>query len=563
MSAPVRRYCSLVMLVLLPVVTLHAQQPAAVELKNPDLWGHRLGPNTAVHLTQPELDEARGSRAFFFQNYVEFEVVVSENGTVESATFVGPTRLHLDEAHDIEMARTFKPWTQDGKTLRVRIHDYVNLLPPEEWAETHIPFPEIRDLSAVQIDLKRTRCYGTCPAYTVTISGDGTIHYNGQGSVFIPGQHTAHISPDAVRELLRQFRKADFFSAKDEYASMVTDNPTQTISLTIGTHTKTVVDYVGTEAGLPLAIHNLEDQIDDTADTKRWIKSDDRTLPSLLEEKWPFQAFTKQNLMLYASAIENKNGTLVEHYLRSGGPILAPSGNEASPVCVASATGDLDLVKRMTEQTKTFPPIVMNQCLSSAARSGNLALLQFWLDHGADPKVKPEKVESDWMSDLGPLPNALVSGKADVVRKLLDYKLDVHSNITEDEPPIIWALERGNGKEVGEIITALAVAGADVNARGNMGETPIFSAHFRPEAIKPLLAAGADIEARDNNGNTPLIRYGFMEPMVRELLADGADPTAVAKNGDTALKTARQYGCPTCATLIETAVKQRATASTN
>jgi hypothetical protein len=43
--------------------------------------------------------------------------------------------------------------------------------------------------------------------------------------------------------------------------------------------------------------------------------------------------------------------------------------------------------------------------------------------------------------------------------------------------------------------------------------------------------------------------------MVRELLTDGADPAAVAKNGDTALKVAKQYHCPACATLIEAALK--------
>jgi ankyrin repeat protein len=119
-------------------------------------------------------------------------------------------------------------------------------------------------------------------------------------------------------------------------------------------------------------------------------------------------------------------------------------------------------------------------------------------------------------------------------------------------------LERGKSKQIAEIITRLAKAGADVNARGNLDETPIFAANYQPEAVKPLLEAGANLEARNRIGDTPLIRYGFMEPMVRELLANGADPTAVAKNGDTALKIARGFQCPTCAALIEAAQKQRA-----
>jgi ankyrin repeat protein len=122
-----------------------------------------------------------------------------------------------------------------------------------------------------------------------------------------------------------------------------------------------------------------------------------------------------------------------------------------------------------------------------------------------------------------------------------------------------FAIQRGGG-ETPEIVGMLANAGADVNARGNQGQTPIFAAENMPEAIKPLLAAGAELEARDRYGNTPLIRYAFMEPMVKELLADGADPAAVGRNGDTALKVAKQYKCPACATLIEDALKQRAAA---
>jgi Domain of unknown function (DUF6438) len=267
--------------------------------------------------------------------------------------------------------------------------------------------------------------FGTCPAYSVTIFGDGTVHYTGDRFVLVPGNHSAHISPDAVRDLLQQFRKADFLSAKDKYVGNWTDNPTQTITLTIGPQTKTVTDYVGTDDGLPLAIRNLEQQIDEMADTARWIKSDDRTVPSLVAEKWSFKASSKQNLTLYTSAITNKNTALIEQYLSAGGPIIAASADQASPVCVASQTGDLSLVHRMAENTKTFPARVLNQCLSAAARSGNLALLQLWLDQGADPKAMPEKVADDWTSALGPLPNALMSGNLDVVRKLLDYKVEV------------------------------------------------------------------------------------------------------------------------------------------
>ncbi|RSL17878.1 ankyrin repeat protein [Edaphobacter aggregans] len=543
---------------------LHAQQPKTLTPSETDLWNHRLGPERAIHLTAAESADLQ--RHLGGHEYLEYEIVVSENGRVESATLLPNAQLdslkpHTEEGQGIELSHIFKPWLQDGRPIKVSIHDYVSLYPPEQWGEPSILFPEVTELSSVKISLTRTPCYGTCPGYAVTISGDGVIHYTGGHMVLIPGDHIAHIKPDAVRELLQSFRKADLFSAKDEYRGNWTDNPTQTITLVIGTRHKTVIDYVGTDAGLPLAIRNLEEQIDEVADTKRWVKFDSNTLPSLLEEKWPFKSSSEQNLALYSSAITSRNTALIHQYVASAAPIVAPVAGTASPVCVVSSVGDVSLVKSMTEYTKTFPPRVLNECLSSSARSGNLTLLQLWLDHGADPRAKPEKIKGDWISDVGPLPNALISGNADVVRKLLDYKVDVHANVQENEPLLFWALERNQskdeGQQIAEIITMLAEAGADVNVRGNMNETPIFAANYHPEAIKALLAAGADIEARDRNGNTPLIRNAFMEKVVRELLADGADPAAVAKNGDTALKNAHQYSCPACATLIEEALEKR------
>jgi Domain of unknown function (DUF6438) len=527
------------------------------------LWEHKLGPDTAIHVPVEEYE----TQSRLGPTYLELEIVVSENGRVDAVKVVGDDHFHHgEEALVIGRARLFKPWMQNGAKVRVRVRDYVNLLPPEQWAEVRVPFPEQWDLDGVKVKLTRTVCFGSCPGYEVTVAGDGTVSFSGDHFVAVPGAHVAHVSTETVRALVREFQKADFFSAKDRYQGNWTDNPTQTLGLTIAGRTKVVVDYVGTDAGLPLAIRNLEAEIDEAAGTARWVKGDERTLASLEEERWPFGAATKQNVALYASAISTKNKLLVEHYLAAGGPIVSPNDNAASPVCVASGVGDLGLVKQMMEpatakagaQKKAQVPIrVANLCLLSAAHSGSVDVLQYWLDKGADPIGQPVKVAEAGTSELSPLANGIMSGKAEMVRKLLDYKVDLQSPV-QGEPLLIFALTRG-GKETPEMVEMLVMAGADVNVRGHMGETPIFEAQNSPGAVKSLLAAGADLEARDQNGNTALIRYGFMEPMVRELLADGADPSLAAKNGDTALKIAKQYQCPDCATLIEAALKEHAT----
>ena len=553
------------------------QQPAAqaqngppvVELKPEEinLWDHRMGPDTAIHLTAAEYREAMTKSRFFAgQSFVEFEIVVSDNGRVDSAKLVGDAHGFEDQARIVEMARTFKPWLRDGVPVRVRVRDSVALLPPEIWADAHVPFPEEWDAKTTSVGLKRTVCFGNCPDYEVTVSGDGTVRYTGNRAVTIPGGHVAHISVDAARQLVLDFKKADFLSARGEYRGNWTDNPTQTLTLTVGGRTKTVVDYVGTDAGLPLAIRNLEAEVDEVAGTKRWVKGDEQTLPSLEEEEWPFSSATPQNVALYAEAISAKNGPLIEHYLAMHGPAVSADPGDASPMCVASGTGDVELVGRMMTPARTaagaaqpkvaVPAVVKQQCLWSAARSGNVEMLRCWLDLGADPKVQPAATKQDYWSGVGIVANGVMSGHAEMVRKLLEYKMDLNSRVQE-QPLLTFAIERG-GKETPEIVELLVKAGADVNARGNFGQTPIFNASFTPAAVKALLAGGADIDARDSNGNTPLVWAAYNEGFVRELLADGADPTPVNKRGDSALKIARQDSCPACAAMIEDALKQRA-----
>ncbi|MGO8934120.1 MAG: DUF6438 domain-containing protein [Terracidiphilus sp.] len=233
------------------------------------VWEHRLGPATAVHISSAE------ARTLGFESYLTFEISVSADGRVESATPVGDEKRHLDEGRAIEMARRFKPWTRDGKNISVRVRDDVMILPPELWALHPRNFPKPWDLQDMKIELSRSMCYGTCPAYSVTIRGNGSVHFDGQRYVQIPGKHEARIAPDAVMELVRQFERAKFFAADDKYIAEVTDNPTYTLTLTVGGKTKTVTDYVGEQVGMPLVITDLENAVDEAAGTEQWIKGDE------------------------------------------------------------------------------------------------------------------------------------------------------------------------------------------------------------------------------------------------------------------------------------------------
>jgi ankyrin repeat protein len=318
----------------------------------------------------------------------------------------------------------------------------------------------------------------------------------------------------------------------------------------------------------------LEKKIDEVAGTERWLKGDGRDTLALLDsEKWDFRAATADNMTMYSKAVTTKNAALLGRYLAVAGPVVAPPLSGASPVCVASGEGDLELVQRMVKsyavQTRGalgkpgIPMRVMNQCLESAAQKGDLAMLQYWLDRGADPTMQAENTL--WPASTGRLRKSqntllaigIMSRNSSVVRKLLEYKVDMRA--PDDDGSLLILALRFSSKDTPAIVEMLVKAGVDVNYRSIvLHETPLFWAYMAPGAVKALLAAGADLEARDDNGNTPLIGGATNEPMVRELLADGANPAAVAKNGDTALKVARHFNCAACAELITTSLKQLA-----
>ncbi len=126
----------------------------------------------------------------------------------------------------------------------------------------------------VRITLERSVCFGFCPDYTVTINGDGQVTYEGRRFVTVAGRQTATIPAADVQRLLARFDAVGFDALRDEYRAHVTDLPTYTITLERDGQTKRVLDYGGVSAGMPEAVRDLQDEIDRTANTARWVLRD-------------------------------------------------------------------------------------------------------------------------------------------------------------------------------------------------------------------------------------------------------------------------------------------------
>ncbi len=93
-------------------------------------------------------------------------------------------------------------------------------------------------------------------------------------------------------------------------------------------------------------------------------------------------------------------------------------------------------------------------------------------------------------------------------------------------------------------VQAALKAGAGVNARGELGTTPLMhAAAYAPiESLRVLLEAGADANAASDAGFTPLMWAASDPAKLKLLLAHKADVRARSRDGNTALILARQNG---------------------
>lgn len=133
------------------------------------------------------------------------------------------------------------------------------------------PAPTPENAGPVEITLERTPCFGFCPDYSVTISGDGDVLYEGRRFVAVTGEQHGQISAADVQRLLARFDAIGFDNLENEYRAHVTDLPTTTITLIRNGRSKSVLDYGGTSAGMPESVRELQAEIDRVANTGRWV----------------------------------------------------------------------------------------------------------------------------------------------------------------------------------------------------------------------------------------------------------------------------------------------------
>ena len=164
-------------------------------------------------------------------------------------------------------AETFQ--LEGGQTLKLS----ARLRSDEEIFATDCPSKPVtptlpKDWNSVEIYLSRSRCYGSCPAYTLTLYGDGRVDYDGEVNVTVTGHQAYRVDPSAVRDLIARFREVGFFSFCGHYSDTVTDRATVETSVRVHGINKTVSVY---GSSWPEGLRDLDAQIDAIAAVSRFV----------------------------------------------------------------------------------------------------------------------------------------------------------------------------------------------------------------------------------------------------------------------------------------------------
>jgi Domain of unknown function (DUF6438) len=123
----------------------------------------------------------------------------------------------------------------------------------------------------VSITLKRESSDPGSPVYSLNLSGDGKLVYNGIRNTKTLGTKIVRIPKASVEELLHEFNNVYYFALKDEYGKSEESGEDSyvTTSLSMGGKSKKVIRHEGHPAPDPLK--SLEDKIVKTSGSESWI----------------------------------------------------------------------------------------------------------------------------------------------------------------------------------------------------------------------------------------------------------------------------------------------------
>jgi len=469
--------------------------------------------------------------------WIGVEVTVDESGAVvETRPSLESERSPRDPelspaAQAAARSWRFRPFERGGRPVRARGVIAFSVLPTERLPTRHIPFPEVRREEVV-ITLTRTACFGPCPAYRLTIHGDGRVRLQARAGALIEGDHDYRIPVERVDALIARFRAADFWSLEPRYEAPITDQASATLTFAAGANEMTVMDYAGLMVGMPAVVRELQIAADEAADSGRWITGNERTLAALDAVGFDYRGPRAAEMLI--EAIGRAPDSLVLALIDRGVPLDAPAPSCAGgcppggslrerALYLALEKGRVAIFDRL-DTDSTFAGFSQGErdlMLQRAARTLSPHLVRRMLARGARATARDPRDGTPLMQVLGDSYRLLRAPDADqeaVFRLLLVPELDL-----EARDGIDFTVLQHAENEDPNFARMLIAAGANVNAHAATSLPILY--YTQDEIALIALAAGADRTLRNGDGHSlPEMARRMRWPRVEALLAREGNP---------------------------------------
>lgn len=357
-------------------------------------------------------------------------------------------------------------------------------------------FPDAKDIKSAIISLSRdSGLFLCCTAYSLKITGDGIVEYQGEGGYYVTGPHRGHITYEEVLKLVEAFREADFNSLEDESQMRIMDAGWATISLTMGGRTRRVVNRRGESH----RFNQLAEAIDQLSHAEQWLKGNSETVPGLLADKENLSVPDGEGRTVLMWACQRTDVTAVQEFIGAGANVHAKDRYGRTALMYAAARGLREILEvlLLAGADPNGPDDDGETPLFYAA-----GISDVWFGGWFSGKQSASESSRSWR----PIINLFGDPSPGVMRILLRAGADPNASDSEGASALMYAAESFNAGT--DVLRVLVDGGANVNQQDNERRTALMRAvdRYQVASVRFLIEAKANVNARDSTGRTALGR---------------------------------------------------------
>ena len=283
------------------------------------------------------------------------------------------------------------------------------------------------------------------------------------------------------------------------------------------------------------AINGRAGKLSETALHAAAARGDVAMVRLLLEHKADINATDKSGFTPLLNAAENGHMAIAEILVQQGADPAARTQQDGCAFALAAGATNRLLLEWLAKKLPALDLKDQVLALQSAAMHGRLANVRWLLDKGVRVSV----------TSSSSTPLHFAAGGPGLIASMRQKKR-LGAQSRPPSRPYDVGDEAGSEDDYAQIVSLLLTNGAEVNAVGSEGRTPLdFAATFGCLPIAEiLLRHGADVKARNVSGKTPLHQAATFgdDRLVELLLAHGAVIEAKDNYGFTPLREAASVG---------------------